>query len=40
MIINDSNTSSIHGVIKAGFITEPGEIKCDRMKRYLHVMAE
>lgn len=38
MIINDANTPSIRGVIKAGFITEPGEIKCDKMKRYLYVM--
>ena len=37
MIINDNNASSIRGVIKAGFVAEPGEIKCDRIKRYVYL---
>lgn len=37
MIINDNNTSSIRGVIKAGFVVVPGEIKCDKIKRYVYL---
>ncbi len=37
MIIDDNNTSSIRGVMKAGFVVELGEVERDKMKRYVHV---
>lgn len=38
MIIDDDNTPSINGVMKAGFKRLPGEIKIDRIKRYIYEM--
>lgn len=37
MIIDDINTASIRGVTKAGFVAMSGEIKRDRLRRFVYI---
>ncbi len=40
MIIDDVNLPSIKGVIKAGFTVMPGEVKENKLKRFIYISGE
>ncbi len=37
MIVDDNNTASIRGITKTGFVAMPGEIKRDKLKRFVYI---